>query len=262
MPPRSRTDMTLEGHRALRGSSHTDTEPGLEMVNWGTVLGGSALLAYGLIRRRRLTDMFMAGIGAAIAYRGLSQSDVVNRSLKRLALHTKSTTPIEVGTSMTIECPVDEVYEFWRNLENLPRFMKHLALVEAIDEERSRWVARLPTGITLEWTAEIVEDRPNELLAWQSVRGSDIYNEGFVTFEPVFDGAGTELHAHIIYHPPAGEFGARIAGFFEELQARFVREDLRSFKRLMETGELPTIEGQPSARRRSRGNGRYERISP
>ncbi len=262
MPRHSQTDMTREGQRALRSSSHTDMEPGLEMINWGSVLGGSALFAYGMIRRRGFTDMLFAGIGAALAYRGLSQTELVDRSLKRLALHTGSTEAIDVATSMTVECPPEEVYAFWRNLENLPQFMRHIVSVEAVDDRNSHWVARLPTGLSLSWRAEIIEDRENELLAWKSVHGSDIYNEGFVTFEPVFDGAGTELHAHIIYHPPAGQFGARIASFFEPVQAQVIREDLRCFKRLMETGELPTIEGQPSARSRDQGNGRYERLSP
>lgn len=261
MAQRSQTDLDLEGVRVLRGATHDDREPGLEMVHWGTVLGGSALAVYGLIRRRRFTDMLMAGIGAALAYRGLVKSEVMGQSFKQLALHTKTTHPIDVSTSMTVESPVEEVYAYWRQLENLPGFMRHIASVEQIDDHHSRWVARLPTGITLEWRARIIEEREDELLAWQSEQGSDIYNEGFVTFRPVFGGEGTEIHAHLIYQPPAGEIGARIAGFFENLQAQFVREDLRSFKRLMETGELPTVQGQPSARP-GRANGRFERLRP
>lgn len=255
----SSTDMTLEGERSLRRSSHDDMESGLEVMNWGSVLGGSALLAYGMIRRRRFTDLVFAGLGAALAYRGLSNSRLMDRSMKRLIMHTGATHPIEVSTSMTVECPVDEVYAFWRNFENLPRFLGHIASVEELDERHSRWVARLPTGITLSWRAKIIEERENELLTWQSVKGTDIYNEGFVTFEPVADGESTELHARIVYHPPAGQLGARIVSFFDSLQTQIVREDLRSFKRLIETGELPTVQGQPSARGRH-GNGRIERM--
>lgn len=255
----SSTELNLQGERALRRSSHDDMEPGLDAMNWGSVLGGSALLAYGMIRRRRFTDVIVAGLGAALAYRGLSNSQLLGRSAKRLVMHTAATHPVEVATSMTVERPVEEVYGFWRKLDNLPRFLGHIASVEELDEGHSRWVARLPTGITLSWHAELIEERDNELLAWQSVKGSDIFNEGFVTFRPLTDGRSTEIHARIVYHPPAGQLGARIVSFFDALQTQVVREDLRSFKRLIETGELPTIQGQSSARAHH-GNGRIERM--
>ena len=114
-----------------------------------------------------------------------------------------------------------------------------------MDERHSMWTAELPGGMHLSWRAEIIEDRENELIAWQSVEGSDVFNEGYVSFRPVFDGEGTEIHARIVYHPPAGKLGAQVASFFENIQAKVIREDLRGFKRLIETGELPTIEGQP-----------------
>lgn len=261
MPQRPLTSTTIQGERALRRSSHDDSEPGLEIVRWGSILGGSALMAYGLLRRRRLMGLFYAGIGAAVAYKGLKKNDVINRSLKRLALHTGATEPVELATSMTIERPVEEVYKFWRNLQNLPRFLRHIDSIDEIDDQHSRWTARLPGDVHLEWRAKLVEETPNEVLAWQSVQGSDIFNEGYLTFESVFNGQGTELHARIVYRPPAGEVGARIANFLEVVQEQFLKEDLRSFKQLMETGELATIHGQPSARKK-RGNGRIERMMP
>lgn len=259
MPRRSHPPMSLQGQRALRKSSHDDYEPGLEILRWGTVLGGTALMTYGLMRRRRWTDLIYSGVGAALLYRGLSDINLVGRSIKRMMLHTGANREVEIATSMTVETPVDEVYRFWRRLDNLPRFLRHIETVETLDERHSRWTARLPAGMHLSWHAEIIEDRPDEVIAWQSVEGSDLFNEGFITFEPVFDGAGTEIHARIVYHPPAGRLGERLATFFENLQAMVVREDLRSFKRLIETGELPTVEGQPSARR-GRANGRLQRL--
>ena len=259
MTNRSTFELERSGQRALHRSTHDDHEPGLEKIRWGRLLGGTALTLYGIARRKGWADLVVAGVGATLAYGGLKQSPLMGNSLKRLALHTATTGSVDVATTMTVERPADEVYEFWRNLENLPRFMRHLAAVDEISPGLSRWVARLPTGITLEWQAKILEEKPGELIAWQSVQGSDIFNEGYVTFRSVFNGQGTEIHARITYHPPAGEVGARIAGFFEELQARYLREDLRSFKRLIETGELPTTQGQPSARR-SQGNGRIDRM--
>lgn len=255
------TPMSLEGSRALRQGTGQDREPGLDMISWGSILGGSALLVYGLIRRRKhgFTGTVLAGIGAAVAYRGISANDLTDRSLKSLALHTKATTPVELAGSMTIERPVDEIYGYWRNLENLPRLLRHIESIEPLDGDRTRWTAKLPGGMDLSWTARLLEDRPDELIAWQSIEGTDIYNEGYVTFRPVFDGEATEMHVRIIYRPPAGEVGARIAGFFDKLQQQFIREDLRSFKQLMETGQIPTIEGQPSARP-DQANGRMERL--
>lgn len=259
MPRHPHTSMTLEGERALRQSTGEDFEPGLEALRWGSILGGIGLVAYGLIRRRRFTDMLFAGAGAALAYRGVTQSNLVDRSVKRLALHTKADEPVEIATSMTIECPPEEVYDFWHGFGNLPRFLRHIESVETLDETHTRWTARLPGGVRMQWRAELIEDRPNELLAWQSVHGSDIYNEGYVTFQPVHDGEATEMHARIIYRPPGGEVAARVLRFFERIQDQVIREDLRSFKRLMETGEMPTTRGQPSGRQ-NRGNGRLGRL--
>lgn len=252
--------MSIEGSRALqRRSSHDDREPGLEMMRWGSILGGSALAAWGLLRKGRFTGMFLAGIGAAIAYRGIAESGLMDRPVKRIAMHTKATTPVELAASMTIERPIDEVYEFWEDFENLPRVLRHIESVEMLDDNRSRWVAQLPGGMELTWRARLLEDRKNELIAWQSMEGTDIYNEGYITFHPVYDGEATEIHVRIIYRPPAGEIGAKIAGFFNNLQQQVIREDLRTFKQIMETGEVPTVHGQPSARA-ERGNGRIGRL--
>lgn len=254
MPRRSHAPMPQAGQRALRQSSHDDFEPGLEVIRLGSVLGGAALTIYGLVRRRRFTDLIYSGVGAALVYRGLSDTNLWGRSLKSMALHTKATEAVEIATAMTVECPVDEVYEFWRRPQNLPRFLRHISSIEPIDDRHSRWTARLPGGMSLQWRAEIVDDEPNSLIAWQSVEGSDLFNEGYISFEPTADGDSTEIHARIVYHPPAGKFGAQVATFFETLQAQMIREDLRGFKQLIETGEVPTIEGQPSARTEP-GNG-------
>lgn len=253
------TPTTLEGERALRRHPHEDRDPGLEVLRWGSILGGSALLGYGFLRRNRLTDLVYMGLGAALVYRGISKSNALDRSFKRLALHTGATDSVELAASLTVERPVDELYSFWQELNNLPLVLRHVDSVEPIDDELSRWSVRLPTGVHLSWRAEIIEASDNELIAWQSVEGSDVYNEGFVTFQPVYDGEATEIHVRILYRPPAGEMGARIASFFEGLQEQYVREDLRSFKQLMEAGELPTTKGQPSARS-GRANGRLDRL--
>lgn len=142
-----------------------------------------------------------------------------------------------------IERSSEELYRYWRDFENLPRFMKHLESVRVTDDKRSHWVAKAPAGTTVEWDAEIVEDRPNELIAWRSLEGADVDNTGSVRFEPATAGRGTVVRVEIDYSPPGGVIGAGIAKLFGEEPEQQVREDLRRFKQVVETGEVVRSEG-------------------
>jgi len=126
--------------------------------------------------------------------------------------------------------------------------MRHLQSVQILGENRSRWTARGPLGKNVSWDAEVINDKPNELIAWRSVEGSDIHNAGSVRFRPGPNGRGTEVTVELNYEPPAGMVGATIARLFGESPEVQVREDLRRFKQLMEAGEIPTVEGQTSGR--------------
>ncbi|TMC89174.1 MAG: SRPBCC family protein, partial [Chloroflexi bacterium] len=139
-------------------------------------------------------------------------------------------------------------YRFWRNFENLPRFMEHLKSVTVIDNKHSHWVARAPAGTSVEWDAEIINERENELIAWRSVGDATIGNAGSVHFTPAPGGRGTEVKVVLEYDPPAGRAGVIMARLFGEEPDQQVREDLRHFKEIMEAGEIPTTEGQPSGR--------------
>jgi uncharacterized membrane protein len=145
---------------------------------------------------------------------------------------------VRVRKSVTVNRPVEEAYAFWRDLENLPRFMRHLESVRVLDERRSTWRAWAPGGTTVEWDAEITEERPNERLAWRSVEGSQIHNAGVVTFAAATGGRGTVVTAEMEYEPPAGALGARIARLFGEEPTQQVPEDLRRFKQVIETGQV------------------------
>jgi uncharacterized membrane protein len=134
--------------------------------------------------------------------------------------------------------PVEEVYAYWRDFENLPRFMRHLEVVRVIDDRRSHWVARAPAGKTVEWDAEITEDRPNELIAWHSLEGADVHNGGSVRFLRAPGGRGTEVRVEIEYVPPLGKLGSKIAMLWREEPGQQVQDDLRHFKQVMETGEI------------------------
>jgi uncharacterized membrane protein len=155
---------------------------------------------------------------------------------------------IQVERSITVNRTPEELYSFWKELENLPRFMKHVEAVQRMGNGRSHWVVRAPLGGDVEWDAEITEDRPNELIAWQSLEGAEIENSGFVRFRPAPGERGTEVHVRLCYSAPGGAGGALLARLFGEEPEQQVRDDLRRFKQVMEAGEVPTTEGQPSGR--------------
>ena len=150
-----------------------------------------------------------------------------------------------VERGCTILRPREELYQFWRTFENLPRVMPHLQAVTPSGDGRSHWVTSGPAGTTVEWDAEIVEERPNELIRWQSLPGAQVANRGAVRFAPAPGDRGTEVRVGLEYDPPAGALGATIAQFFGEGADRQVRESLRRFKSVMETGEIPTNDNQP-----------------
>jgi uncharacterized membrane protein len=149
--------------------------------------------------------------------------------------------PYELGIRVDEEMPIqkspEELYRFWRNLENLPRFMDHLLSVREIDDRTSRWVARGPAGYSVEWDAEIVNDIENELIGWRSLKGSQVDNGGSVRFERSPNG-GTIVRVSLQYNPPAGYVGAMIARMFGEAPEKTIATDLRRFKELMETGAI------------------------
>lgn len=142
-----------------------------------------------------------------------------------------------------------ECYAYWRQLENLPRFLRQLESVEVLDEVRSRWVAKGPGGRTVEWEAEIVRDEPGALISWQSVEGSAVKTRGVVQFNPRPGGRGTLVHVALTYDPPGGSLGALVAKLTVTSPEQQVKDNLRNFKQMIETGEVPTTEGQPSGRR-------------
>jgi uncharacterized membrane protein len=145
---------------------------------------------------------------------------------------------IKVKSSVTIGRPIGEVYGFWRNFQNLPRFMSHLESVEMLDERRSHWTALGPAGMRVEWDAETVEDRPDELISWRSLPGGQVETTGYVQFKQAPGNRGTEIVVEMRYDPPGGVVGASIAKLFGESGQEIVTRDLKAFKNVMETGEV------------------------
>jgi uncharacterized membrane protein len=184
---------------------------------------------------------------AALLYRGVRQRSDTRRALG-------GSRGIRVEHAVTINRPLAEVYRFWRNFENLPQFMEHLERVSLRDVGISHWIARGPAGISVEWDARIINEIDNKLIAWQSIEGSTIATAGSVTFDDTEH--GTRVRVKLQYNPPAGRLGAAIARLFGEEPAIQIREDMRRFKQLLETGEIPTIIGQPTGHSRLRGGHR------
>jgi len=152
-----------------------------------------------------------------------------------------------IHESFTIMKSPEELYRFWRDLSNLPRFMRNVRSVDS-DSPRSHWVVGGPGDRTWEWDAEIVRDEPGRVISWRTIGDADVRHSGVVTFRPATGGRGTVVEVEFEYDPPGGTAGAALARLFGTRPKEDVREDLRRFKQLVETGEIPTIRGQSAAR--------------
>jgi uncharacterized membrane protein len=147
--------------------------------------------------------------------------------------------------SVTINRSPPEIYAFWRQFENLARFMRYIESVTDRGDGISHWVLRTPHDRKYEWDARLIEDRPGEMISWQSLEGADVDNAGSVWFTPAIGGRGTVLKVSMKYSPPGGKLGAMMAKLFGDSADKQLAEDLFRLKSLLETGEVPTTEGQP-----------------
>jgi uncharacterized membrane protein len=211
--------------------------------NWFALGGGMALLLAGASRRSR-GGTWLALSSAPLLYRGITgQWPVTLGNGHAEREHTRAALSgargIRVRESIRLELPVEDVYRFWRQLENLPRFMAHLHRVTEGPDGRSHWVAAGPAGVSVEWDAEIINEVENKLLAWRSLPGSDVVTAGSVNFDPARGGRTTELSVNLQYQPPAGKVGSLVAAAFGREPSQTVREDLRHLKQLLEAGEVP-----------------------
>lgn len=155
---------------------------------------------------------------------------------------------IPLTVTLIINRRPEELYRYWRGFANLPKFMKHLERIEVKDDRLSHWVAKGPAGSTIEWDAEITEDRPNELMVWRSIEGSALDHAGSVRFEPATGNRGTIVTVDMHYRPPLGTVGSAVAAWLGGDANQTVKMDLRRFKQVMEAGEVITTEGQPAGR--------------
>ncbi|SRX93179.1 putative cyclase/dehydrase [Saccharothrix espanaensis DSM] [Mycobacterium shimoidei] len=222
---------------------------------WTRVAGDAldlALLGIGATnqdrQRRRRTAVSAAalvGIAAADLYAPL-------RSTRNGGRHADGTPHRTVRAAVTVRKSAEEVYRFWRDLENLPSFMHHLKSVTVEADGRTRWVATAPAGQSVQWEAQITADEPGERIAWQSLPGSTIENGGSVEFKAAPGGRGTEVRVVISYRLPGGALGKAVGTLFGESADQQVNDDLRRFKQLLETGEVMRSDGSPEGTAASR----------
>lgn len=164
---------------------------------------------------------------------------------RRRAPAVKSGEGVKFQKTITINRPVAEVYSFWRDFNNLARFMQHVNSVTPRDEKISHWKISPTEKHSLEWDAELIEDRANELISWQSLPGADVDNAGSVWFRPAIGNRGTVVKVALKYAPPGGKPAAKIAKAFGKDGKGVIEDDLYRLKSLLETGEIPTVTGQP-----------------
>lgn len=227
---------------------------------------GMALLAYTVARRPRLGLPLGLEAGYMI-YRGATGHCVFYQMLGINRAEANGHEGILVERAVTVNRPKEELYQMWSDFENLPRFMQHLESVQVDDTDngRSHWVAKGPMGKNIEWDSEIIEERENELLVWKSLPGSTVESMGRVEFTDAPAGRGTIVHVSMRYNPPGGSLGAAFARLFGEEPDQQVNEDLHHFKQIVETGEVATVQGQPTGRGRqqdstfTKRNGRRNR---
>lgn len=223
--------------RVREGQNINDVE------RWGSMAAGVAMALYG-ISRRSLPGLVTAGFGALLVQRGMSGRC---RTYELLGIDTagagsdtrqalSGSKGVNLEESVVINRSADELYRFWRNLENLPHFMRHLESVERLTETISRWRVQAPGGLALEWDAEIINEVPGKVIGWKSLEGADVVSAGSVNFEDAGAGA-TRVRVRLQYSPPGGKVGAAAAWLLGRDPAADIRSDLQQLAELLPKGD-------------------------
>lgn len=220
--------MNSDRNTRAEGAGTRSSQAGV-VKRWGGLVGGGALALYGLSRRSP-AGLALAAAGGWLAY-------------SNAKTHVNGRVPV-TRSSVLLSTTPEEAYRFWQKFEDFPRFMHHLESVTDLGDGRSRWVAAGPLGTKIHWEAEIVSDRPNELIAWQSLPGSDVKVDGWVQFSKAPGNRGTLLEANIRYSQVKGLLPGVLASLAGKYPNFAIQQDLRRCKALIETDEIPTTEGQ------------------
>jgi uncharacterized membrane protein len=202
-----------------------------------STIAGGALALYG-VTRGSLGGWLVAGLGAALGYRGISGHCALYDKLGIDAAGGRRNVGnlgVKIDREVVVNATPEKLYGIWRNFENLPRLLSHVERVEVLSPTRSRWTLKSPVSVS--WEAELINDKINELIAWRSVGNQWVDHAGSVTFERIGDGA-TRVHVSLQYDPPGGRIGHAVASLFAEDAGTKVEQDLAEFKRAVEEGRL------------------------
>ncbi len=219
-----------------------------------SAVAGGALSAYStydmvksLSHHKPARAGIMGGLtlaGAALMYRGLKgligemayEANEMEGEVTNVAADARNK-GVKVEESVVVDRTPQVLYEYWRDIENLPSIMRHLKSVVAVDDIHSHWMVKGPMGTSVEWDAEIYTDQPGAFISWRSLPGAEVDNAGSVHFDELGDGHGTTVTVILNYDPPAGKLGALVAELMGEDPAKQIRHDLRRFKKSMESQE-------------------------
>jgi uncharacterized membrane protein len=270
------------------GHKHSATDSGA-VERGASVIAGSLLTYYGL-RQKSWSGTGLALLGLGLLRRGAAGARhshlTPGINTTRKAPGRNQTIPYETGIrvdeAITINRPRQEVYEFWKNPENLAEFMEHVESVRPIaagpdtagpdtagpdtagpanGDRRTHWVAKGPGGRRMEWDAQIINEIENELIAWRSLEGSEVPNAGSVHFADAAGGRGTEVRIALQYNPTGGAVGAFVARLFGEEPSTQIHHDLMRLRTQLETGVVPTVEGQPAGAKKAAAEREHHRKS-
>ncbi len=235
--------------------------PQYEYVNVGEIerllsgLAGGGLVYLG-IKKGSWAGAALALLGGAfLYYRAISGHCPAYEAIgankdRKIGLSLPLNRAIHVEKAITIGAPPEPIFAFWRQFDNLPKFMEHLEDVQVNSDVRSHWIARGPAGMRVEWDAVISNEEPGQFIEWQSCAGADVENSGRVSFISAPAGKGTEIRLVLNYKPPAGALGAITAKILGDDPGLQIESDLRRLKQFLETGEIATIEGQSQGQSR------------
>ena len=208
-----------------------------------SLLGGAYMIYDALGKKNKsFTEAAFAGY---LLFRGATGNCAVYNAMGKTKPDNESRN-VNIQVTQLVGKPHEEVYEFWRKFENLPLFMEHLESVKSLNDHISVWKAELPGGVgNVSWKSEIVKERPNEFIGWQSLPGSEIEHAGKVEFKDI-PGYGTEVHVVLSYSAPGGIPGEGAARILNPLFEKMVKDDVRNFKQFMEEWKGPEANGHHS----------------
>jgi len=242
--PRRRSAAVLVGIREFGAAAGLLARPNSFWL-WGRVAGDLMDLS---MLGRALRNHDGRGLRRTVAATG-GVAAILAVDLYAAILRHRKESAMRLTATTTISRQPEDVYGYWRQLENLPTFMAHLDEVRSTTATTSHWRASAPFGRSVEWDAEVTEDVPGQRICWRSTQGADVDNQGAVKFTPAPGGRGTEVHVELEYSMPAGKLGEAVARYFGEDPHQQLDDDLRRLKQVIETGEVVRSDGAPGGKR-------------